>query len=127
SQWHNRKNIEVGSIKTQQLSLLARKNGPPPSRARWRRLRAPLATGPVALEPPSSPLSFPTDPLAAGDLCWPKTAKERPELIQNHRNFKASDLPPPATIFVDPEVQSTRRRDLRRAVDERKHPPPGHP
>ncbi|BBN68212.1 2-oxoglutarate and Fe(II)-dependent oxygenase superfamily protein, partial [Prunus dulcis] len=78
------------------------KNWPPPSRARWRRLRAPLATGPVALEPPSSPLPFPTDPPAAGDLCWLETMKERPELIQNHRNFKASDLPPPATISVDP-------------------------
>ncbi|BBG92647.1 hypothetical protein Prudu_000441, partial [Prunus dulcis] len=53
-------------------------------------------------------LPFQTDPPPADDLCWPKTAKERRELIENYRNFKASDLPPPATISVDPGHRGTR-------------------
>ncbi|BBH07280.1 transposable element gene, partial [Prunus dulcis] len=80
---------------------LSRENGPPPSKECWRHLRAPPATGPVALEPSSSPLPSPTNP-TTDDLCWPETAKERRELTETHRNFKASDLPPPATISVDP-------------------------
>ncbi|BBN67859.1 2-oxoglutarate and Fe(II)-dependent oxygenase superfamily protein [Prunus dulcis] len=88
-----------------QLSLLS-ENGPLPSRACWRHLRAPLATGPVALEQSLSPLPFPTDPSSADDLCWPETVKERRELTETHREFKASDLPPPATISVDPGSRS---------------------
>ncbi|BBG99204.1 F-box family protein with DUF295, partial [Prunus dulcis] len=38
-----------------------------------------------------------------------------------------SSVSPPNHSSEAPEVQSTRRRDLRRAVDERRHPPPGHP
>ncbi|KAI5325111.1 hypothetical protein L3X38_034185 [Prunus dulcis] len=39
----------------------------------------------MAMEPPSSPQHFPTDPSPVDDLCWPETAKERRELTETSR------------------------------------------
>ncbi|BBG99286.1 hypothetical protein Prudu_008919, partial [Prunus dulcis] len=52
-----------------------------------------------------SPTFFDRSP-ASDDLYWPETVKEQRELTETHRNFKASDLPPPATISVDPGYRS---------------------
>ncbi|BBN68889.1 N-terminal nucleophile aminohydrolases superfamily protein, partial [Prunus dulcis] len=126
--WHNHKYFEVASIKpSSSLSLL--KNGQPPSRDCWRRLRAPMAARPMALEPPSSPLPFQTcstlGPPGAGwkvmisDGCSPEFHRSSSSIF--------SFVSPPNHSSEAPEVQSSRRRDLRRVVDERRHPPPGHP
>ncbi|BBN69568.1 2-oxoglutarate and Fe(II)-dependent oxygenase superfamily protein [Prunus dulcis] len=79
-----------------QPSLLSRENWPPPSRARWRRLRA----GGVRTVIESS------------SFADRSPARRRPVLAGNcerttgtHRKFKAADLPPPATISVDPGIR----------------------
>ncbi|BBG94389.1 2-oxoglutarate and Fe(II)-dependent oxygenase superfamily protein, partial [Prunus dulcis] len=96
----------------------------------WLRLRAPPATGPVAMERRRVPYLSDPSPRRHG-LCWPKIAEERRELtkLQGRR----SPPPPPFLLTQAPGTRQARRRDLRRsselgpgAVACTRHPPPGH-
>ncbi|KAI5324463.1 hypothetical protein L3X38_033536 [Prunus dulcis] len=83
---------------------------PSPSRDRWRGHRSPPAMGPVAFEPPSSPLPFPTLPRRRHGLCWPKNA-------ENHREVTKTSTPsisllrPPFPSTQAPGTRQARRRD----------------
>ncbi|BBG96763.1 GTP1/OBG family protein, partial [Prunus dulcis] len=77
-----------------------------------------------------SPIFLDRSPIA-DDVCWPETGKK----TGTHRNFKASDLPPPATISL---TQASGTRQARGEIVRRsselgpgavactRHPPPGH-
>ncbi|BBG93693.1 hypothetical protein Prudu_001780, partial [Prunus dulcis] len=105
---------------------------PPPSRACWSRHRAPPATRPVAIEPPSSPLPFPTIPRRRHGLCWPKNA-EKPRELAGTSTSSISLLRPPFSSTQAPgpgrPVRETFRRSIELgpgAVACTRHPPPGH-
>ncbi|BBH02810.1 2-oxoglutarate and Fe(II)-dependent oxygenase superfamily protein, partial [Prunus dulcis] len=124
SQWHNRKYFEVGSIKPSQLSPLARKWAAafqsslvPPQGTTGH------GTGGVrtAIESPTLPdHSSPAARLVLAEKC-----RKPPEC---HRNFTVADLPPPATIFVDPGTRDQTGPQERPSggLACTRHPPPGH-
>ncbi|BBN67233.1 hypothetical protein Prudu_17S000400 [Prunus dulcis] len=51
-----------------------------------------MATGPVALEPPSSPLPFPTDLHPWAALSWPGNHVFRRRFLRSHPNFQLKIL-----------------------------------
>ncbi|BBH05575.1 hypothetical protein Prudu_017011, partial [Prunus dulcis] len=67
----------------------------------WRRLRAPMATGPVALEPPSSPLPFPTDINPGAALSWPENRVFRRRFVRSYPNFQLEILPRFSTKLIE--------------------------
>ncbi|BBH02089.1 aldose 1-epimerase family protein, partial [Prunus dulcis] len=99
SQWHNH----------------SARNGPPTSRGCCRRLRAPMATGPMALEPPSSPLPFPTDINPGAALSWPENRVFRRRFVRSYPNFQLEILPRFSTKSIDqaPGARQKCKRDLR--------------
>ncbi|BBN69822.1 N-terminal nucleophile aminohydrolases superfamily protein [Prunus dulcis] len=103
------------TYKTQQLPLSAG-NGQPPSRDCWRRLRAPMAAGPAALEPPSSPLPFPADLRPWVPRRWSESHDFRRMFTRVSPIFQLDFL---LHFFTKSIEQGTRgpvdrRRDLRR-------------
>ncbi|BBN67889.1 hypothetical protein Prudu_218S000500, partial [Prunus dulcis] len=119
SQWHNH----------------SARNGPPTSRRCWRRLRAPMATGPVALEPPSSTLPSPTDLNPGAALSWPENRVFRRRFVEATQtsSSKFSFVSPPNRSSKAPGARQNYKRDLRgievaRTICHRnmRDPPPSH-
>ncbi|BBG97956.1 hypothetical protein Prudu_007233, partial [Prunus dulcis] len=77
------------------------RNGPPTSRGYWRRLRAPIATGPVALEPPSSPLPFPTHINPGAALSWLENRVFRRRFVRSYPNFQLEIIPRFSTKLIE--------------------------
>ncbi|BBH10203.1 F-box family protein with DUF295 [Prunus dulcis] len=82
----------------------------------WHRLRAPMATGPVALEPPSSPLPFSTDLHPWAALSWPENHIFRRRFVEAIRtsSSKFSFVSPPNRSSKAPGARQDCKRDLRR-------------
>ncbi|BBN69228.1 hypothetical protein Prudu_834S000200, partial [Prunus dulcis] len=114
SQWHNRKYFEVASIKPSS-SLSLRENGQPPSRDCW----PPPSTngrGTGGLEPPSSPLPFPTDLHPWAARSWSESHDFRRMFTRVSPIFQLDFL---LHFFTNqsskaPEVQSTAGETFRR-------------
>ncbi|BBH06756.1 F-box family protein with DUF295 [Prunus dulcis] len=51
-----------------------------------------MATGPVALEPPSSPLPSPTDLNPGAALIWPENRVFRRRFVRSYPNFQLEIL-----------------------------------
>ncbi|BBN70251.1 hypothetical protein Prudu_1451S000100 [Prunus dulcis] len=62
-----------------------------------------MATGPVALEPPSSPLPSPTDLNPGAALSWPENRVFRRMFVRIHPNFQLDFL-----LQFSPNRSSTR-------------------